>query len=67
MFSVAADLKSDAKYFKVLQSEIKKSLFNYPEDAKKAIEVAIELKYAQCLQQFLNYKHTYENQSNHVI
>lgn len=38
-----------------------------PEDAKKAIEVAIELKYAQCLQQFLNYKHTYEKQNNHVI
>ena len=37
------------------------------EDAKKAIEVAIELKYAQCLQTFLNYKHTYENRNNHVI
>ena len=33
----------------------------FPEDAKKAIEGAIELKYFQCLQQFLNYKHTYEN------
>ena len=39
----------------------------FPEDAKKAIEVAIELKYAQCLQTFLNYKHTYENRNNHVI
>ena len=39
----------------------------FPEDAKKAIEFAIELKYAQCLQQFLNYKHTYENRNNHVI
>ena len=39
----------------------------FPEDAKKTIEVAIELKYSQCLQQFLNYKHTYENQNNHVI
>ena len=38
----------------------------FPEDAKKAIEVAIELKYSQCLHQFLNYKHTYENQNNHV-
>ena len=33
----------------------------------KAIEVAIELKYSQCLQQFLNYKRTYENRNNHVI
>ena len=39
----------------------------FPEDAKKAIEFAIELKYTQCLQQFLNYKHTYENQKKHVI
>lgn len=33
----------------------------FPEDTKKAIEVTIELKYSQCFQQFLNYKHTYEN------
>lgn len=39
----------------------------FTKDAKKAIEVAIELKYSQCLQQFLNYKHSYENQNNHVI
>lgn len=39
----------------------------FPEDAKKAIEVAIELKYSQCLQQFINYKHTYENLNNRVI
>ena len=39
----------------------------FPEDTKKAIEVTIELKYSQCFQQFLNYKHTYENQNNHVI
>ena len=38
----------------------------FPEDAKKAIEVAIELKYSQCLQIFLNYKRTYENQNNYV-
>ena len=39
----------------------------FPEDAKKAMEVAIDLKYSQCLQQFLNYKHTYEKQNNHAI
>jgi hypothetical protein len=39
----------------------------FPEDAKKAIEVAIEFKYTQCLQQFLNYKHKYENQNNRVF
>ena len=39
----------------------------FPEDAKKAIEFAIELKYSQNLQQCLNYKHTYEKQHNHVI
>ena len=39
----------------------------FPEDAKKAIEFAIEFKYTQCLQQFLNYKHTYVNQKKHVI
>ena len=39
----------------------------FPEDAKKAIEVAIELKYAQCLQQVRKYKRTYEKQHNHVI
>lgn len=39
----------------------------FPEDAKKAIEVAIELKYAQCLQQCLNYNRTYENRNNRVI
>ena len=36
---------------------------SFPDDVKKAIEAAIELNYAQCLQQFLNYKHTYENQN----
>ena len=30
-------------------------------------EVAIELKYSQCPQTFLNYKHTYENQNCRVI
>lgn len=40
---------------------------NFPDDIKKAIEAAIELNYAQCLQQFLNYKRTYENQKNHTI
>lgn len=38
-----------------------------PEDAKKAMDAAIELKYSQCLQQLLTYKHTYEKTSNHVI
>ena len=33
----------------------------------KSIEAAIELKYSQCLQQFLNYKRTYENRNNRVI
>ena len=40
---------------------------NFPDDVKKAIDAAIELNYAQCLQQFLNYKRTYENQNNHTI
>lgn len=39
----------------------------FPEDAKKAIEAAIELKYSQCLQQFIDYKRKYEKQNNHVI
>ena len=39
----------------------------FPDDAKRAIEATIELNYFQCLQQFLNYKHTYENQKKHVI
>ena len=29
----------------------------FSEDIKKAMEAAIELKYAQCLQTFLNYNH----------
>jgi len=33
----------------------------------KSIEAAIEPKYSQCLQQFLNYKRTYENRNNRVI
>lgn len=32
----------------------------FPEDIKKSMDVAIDLKYSQCLQQFLNYKHKYE-------
>lgn len=39
----------------------------FSDDIKKAMEAAIELKYSLCLQQFLNYKHTYEKPSNHVI
>lgn len=39
----------------------------FTDDVKKAMDVAIELKYSQCLQQLLNYKHTYEKQNNHVI
>ncbi len=66
MFSAAADLKSGAKYYKELQSEIQQSLSNYLDDAKKAIVVAIELKYSQCLQKFLNYKRTYENREKCV-
>ena len=42
-------------------------LMSFPEDAKKAMDAAIELKYSQCLQQLLNYKHTYEKQNNHVV
>lgn len=38
----------------------------FPEDVKKAMEATIEFKYAQCLQTFLNYKHTHENQNNCV-
>lgn len=53
---------------KAMEKNRAKILFmSFPDDAKKAIEVAIELKYSQCLQQFLNYKHTYENQNNSVI
>ena len=33
----------------------------------KLKNVIIELKYSQCLQKFLNYKHTYENRNNRVI
>ncbi len=39
----------------------------FPDDMKKAMDVAIELKYSQSLQQLLKYKRTYENQNNHVI
>ena len=35
---------------------------SFPEDVKKAMEAAIELKYAQCLQTFLDYKHAHEKQ-----
>lgn len=35
---------------------------SFPEDVKKAMEAAIELKYAQCLQAFLDYKHAHEKQ-----
>ena len=53
---------------KAMEKNKAKILFmGFPEDAKKAIEVAIELKYSQCLQQFLNYKRIYENQNNRVI
>ena len=43
-----------------IKSKTKILFINFPEDMKNAIEAAIELKYAQCLQIFLNYKHTYE-------
>ena len=36
------------------------------DDIKKAMEVAIELKYAQCLKTFLNYNHM-QNLNNHVL
>ena len=49
------------------ENKAKILFMGFPEDAKKAIEFAIELKYSQYLQQFLNYKHTYENQKKHVI
>lgn len=49
--------------FEKSQEKIRaKILFmTFPEDIKKTINTAIELKYNQCLQRFLNYKHIYEN------
>ena len=38
-----------------------------PEKDKHLAEKMVENFCNQCLQQFLNYKHTYENQNNHVI
>lgn len=62
------DIHRGVEYEKAMEKNRAKILFmGFPEDAKKAIEVAIELKYSQCLQQFLNHKRTYENQNNHVI
>ena len=34
---------------------------SFPDDIKKAMEAAIELKYAQCLQQLLYYNHIQKN------
>jgi len=48
-------------------SKAKVLFMAFPEEMKKMIEATIELKYNQCLQQFLNYKYSYENQNNHVI
>lgn len=62
------DIHRGVECEKATEKNKAKILFmGFPEDAKKAIEVAIELKYSQCLQQLLNYKRTYENQSKHVI
>lgn len=62
------DIHRGVECEKAMEKNRAKILFmSFPDDAKKAIEVAIELKYTQCLQQFLNYKHTYENQKKHVI
>ena len=49
------------------KSKAKVLFMAFPDEIKKAIEATIELKYNQCLQQFLNYKHTYENQNNHDV
>ena len=38
-----------------------------PGKDKRLAEEMVETYYNQCLQQFLNYKHTYENRHNHVI
>ena len=62
------DIHRGVECEKAMEKNRAKILFmGFPEDAKKAIEVAIELKYSQCLHQFLNYKRTYEKQNNHVI
>jgi len=62
------DIHRGVECEKAMEMNRAKILFmGFPDDTKKAIEVAIELKYSQCLQTFLNYKHTYENQSKHVI
>ena len=62
------DIHRGVECEKAMEKNRAKILFmGFPDDAKKAIEVAIELKYSQCLQTFLNYKLTYENQNNHVI
>lgn len=62
------DIHRGVECEKAMEKNRAKILFmSFPDDAKKAIEVAIELKYSQCLQQFLNYKHTYENRNNRVI
>ena len=59
------DIHRGVECEKAMEKNRAKILFRgFPEDAKKAIEVA---KYSQCLQTFLNYKLTYENQNNHVI
>lgn len=62
------DIHRGVEYEKAQTKNKAKILFmGFPEDAKKAMEVAIDLKYSQCLQQLLNYKHAYEKQNNHVI
>lgn len=40
---------------------------NFPEDMKKSMDAAIELKYAQCLQTFLDYKRKHENHNYRLI
>ena len=55
--------------FEKAQSKSKaKILFmTFTDDLKRSIDAAIDLNYSLCLQQFLDYKHKYENQNNHVI
>ena len=38
-----------------------------PEKDKHSAEAMVENLCNQCLQQLLNYKHTYEKQNNHVV
>lgn len=55
------DIHLGVEYEKAQAKAKTKILFmSFPEEMKKAMEAAIELKYAQCLQAFLDYKHAHE-------